>query len=140
MKFFTNQSIWKKIVMALLIVLLFNVLVMKPVQAGSDSDNDVLEGGGKLLKPIFSLLVTVGDGIINVLHASIMGVDETLIIVDNESTFWSTIKTIIAIYITVGCIIGAIVLSGGVAVFFAIAAVVSMASTALLGSNFIVTL
>ena len=45
MKFFMNQSIWKKVVIALLIVLLFNVLVMKPVQAGSDSDNDVLEGG-----------------------------------------------------------------------------------------------
>lgn len=138
MKFFTNQSIWKKIVMTLLIVLLFNVVVMKPVHA--DSDSDVLEGGGKLLKPIFSLLVTVGDGIINVLHSSIMGVDESLILVDNESTFWSFLKAAFAVFVTVGAIIGAIVLSGGVAAFFAILAVTSIASSVFLGSNFIVKL
>lgn len=140
MKFFTNQSIWKKIVIVLLIVLLFNVLLIKPVHAGSDSDNDVLEGGGKLLKPIFSLLVTVGDGIVNVLHSSIMGVDESLIVVNNENEAWSILKTIIAIVVTAACIIGAILLSGGIGAILGAVAVLSIGSSVLFGSNFIVKL
>ena len=137
MKFFTNQSIWKKMVIILLIVLLFNALFVKPVHASSE---DVLEGGGKLLKPIFSLLVTVGDGIINVLHSSIMGVDESLIVVDNESTFWNILKIGFAAFVTIGCVIGAIILSGGIATFFLVTAVASVASSVFLGSNFIVKL
>lgn len=139
MKIFTNKSIWRKIVIALLIVLLFNIVVMKPIHA-ADASNDVLEGGGKLLKPIFSLLVTIGDGVINVLHSSVMGVDETLIVVNNESEAWGIIKTIIAVIVTAACIIGAIILSGGIAAILGGIAVLSIASSVLFGSNIIVGL
>ena len=136
MKFFMNQSIWKKIVIVLLIVLLFNAVVMKPVHAA----DDVLEGGGKLLKPIFSLLVTIGDGIVNIFHSSIMNVDESLIKIDTSSPWWDVLMTIIAAVITAACIIGAILLTGGVATILAWTAVLSIASSVLLGSNFIVAL
>lgn len=80
MNIFTNKSIWKKIAIALVFVILFEALLTNHVMGA-----DVIEGGGKLLKPIFSLLVTVGDGVMNLLHSSIMGVDGSLIKVETDS-------------------------------------------------------
>lgn len=73
MKFFTNKSIWAKIVIVLIFVLLFQFAIPKPVHA-----DDLLEFGGKLLSPVVSLFVTLADAIIGVLHSSIMGVDSSL--------------------------------------------------------------
>lgn len=81
MNIFTNKSIWKKIAIALVFVIVFEALLTNPVMAV----DPVIEGGGKLLKPIFSLLVTVGDGVMNLLHSSIMGVDGALIKVETDS-------------------------------------------------------
>lgn len=54
MKIFTNQKIWKKIVVVLLIVLAFQFVVSSPVRA--------VDGiGGKLLEPIIDLVVWLGD-------------------------------------------------------------------------------
>ncbi len=56
MKFFENKKIWKKIVIMLLLVLLFQFGLATPVQATDD------EGfGGILLSPIVSLIVALGD-------------------------------------------------------------------------------
>lgn len=73
MKFFTNKSIWAKIVIVLIFVLLFQFAIPKPVHA-----DDLLEFGGKLLSPVVSLFVTLADAIMGVLHSSIMGVDSSL--------------------------------------------------------------
>lgn len=56
MKIFTNQKIWKKIVVALLIVLAFQFIVSSPVRAGDDDGI-----GGKLLEPVIDLLVSLCD-------------------------------------------------------------------------------
>lgn len=55
MKIFTNQKIWKKIVVVLLIVLAFQFVVSSPVRATDDGI------GGKLLEPIIDLVVWLGD-------------------------------------------------------------------------------
>lgn len=54
MKIFTNQKVWKKIVVALLIVLAFQFIVSSPVRAEDGI-------GGKLLEPIIDLVVWLGD-------------------------------------------------------------------------------
>ena len=54
MKIFTNQKIWKKIVVVLLIVLAFQFVVSSPVRAADGI-------GGKLLEPIIDLVVWLGD-------------------------------------------------------------------------------
>ena len=59
MKIFTNQKIWKKLVIALLIVLLFQFVNSSPVRAENEKDNGGI--GGKLLEPIVDLLVWSGD-------------------------------------------------------------------------------
>ena len=76
MKFFTNKSIWAKIVIVLIFVLLFQFAIAKPIQAADSVDS--IEFGGKLLVPVVSLFVTLADAIMGVLHSSIMGVDSSL--------------------------------------------------------------
>ena len=75
MKFFTNKSIWTKIVIVLIFVILFQFAVARPVQAEA---GDTIEFGGKLLSPVVSLFVTLADAIMGVMHSSIMGVDSSL--------------------------------------------------------------
>lgn len=140
MKIFTNKSIWKKIAMVLVIIILFQAFATNPAFAKKESGGDVIEGGGKLIGPIFSLLVTMGDGILNILHSSIMKIDESLIEVDNEASWWDTLKTIISVIVTAACIIGAIVLSGGIATILAWTAVVQIVGSTLLGTNVMVKL
>ena len=87
MKFFTNKKIWEKIILALLFVMLFQFAVMKPVEA------DVVEFGGKLLSPVMSLLVSLGDGVMNILHSTIMGIETPLIHIENDKRILGNIFT-----------------------------------------------
>ena len=57
MKIFTNKSIWKKLAIALVIVILFQFIILSPVRAVND-DTGI---GGKLLEPIIDLVVWFGD-------------------------------------------------------------------------------
>ena len=59
MKFFENKKIWKKIVIMLLIVLLFQFGFATPVRADGEGENSGY--GGILLSPIMSLIVALGD-------------------------------------------------------------------------------
>ncbi|MCI8444518.1 MAG: hypothetical protein HFJ37_05115 [Clostridia bacterium] len=92
MKFFTNKNIWTKIIIVLIFVILFEFVVAKP-SLGSTSD--VLEFGGKLIQPFVSLLVTVGDAFVELMHSSIMGAEESLLHADLNSTFWETVGNIL---------------------------------------------
>ncbi len=109
MKIFTNKSIWKKIVIAILIVLSFQMVMMKPVQA------DAVEFGGKLLSPILSLLVGIGDGINDLIGRTIMGTNSTLYEVEMGNTFWETLGTILVAIAAAAIAIVAIVATMGLA-------------------------
>lgn len=56
MKIFTSEKIWKKIVVMLIIVILFQFSMPKQVQADDD-----MPLGGKLLEPVLDLVVFLGD-------------------------------------------------------------------------------
>lgn len=58
MEIFTNQKIWKKLVLALLIIMCFQFLFTSPVRA---EDNESTGIGGKLMQPIIDLVVFLGD-------------------------------------------------------------------------------
>ena len=83
MKFFTNKSIWSKIIIILIFIILFEFIAAKPSLGA-----DVLEFGGKLLTPVVSLIVTLGDGIVEIMHSSIMGSNESLLHADLDSSIW----------------------------------------------------
>lgn len=91
MKFFTNKSIWTKIVIVLIFVILFQFAVSRPVQAET---GDYIEFGGKLLSPVVSLFVTLADAIMGVMHSSIMGVDSSLQEVELSAAWYEFLGTV----------------------------------------------
>ena len=131
-KFFTNKKIWEKVLLALIFVILFQFAVMEPVQA------DVVEFGGKLISPILSLLVSLGDGVMDVLHSSIMGTSNPLLHAQTDSDWWDIFKNIIAAVVTAACVIGAIVASGGLALFLGGVALISAGSFYFTGESILV--
>ena len=76
MKFFENKKIWKKIVIMLLVIMFFQFAFITPVKASAE------EVGGTLLSPVMSLVVGLGDGIMDILHDFIMGQSESGVNVD----------------------------------------------------------
>ena len=121
-KIFTNKSIWKKIVVAVLIVMAFQAFISVPVvhaepdEAYGEDDGDALGWGGVLLKPLMSLLVTVGDGIMEIMHSAIMGTESTLLHVDLTNDWLETIVKIIIVAVAAVALIatlgGSAVVSG----------------------------
>lgn len=109
MRIFTSKSIWKKVVIALLIVLLFQVVVMKPVHA------DVVEFGGKLMSPILSLLVSLGDGINDIIGRTVMGSQSTLYEVNMTSHWWEVLSAVLVAIVVAALVIIAIVATAGLA-------------------------
>lgn len=121
MKFFMNKSIWSKIVIILVFILLFQFVVSKP----SLGKSDWIEGGGKLLQPVISLVVTLGDGVMDLLHSSIMGVPTALLSADLQDEWYEVLGWFFkAVLFCVGVAIAAFV-SGG----FTIGVLIALFST-----------
>lgn len=112
MKIFTNNGIWKKLVISFLVVFLFEYLFMRPPSFAKDENNDVLEFGGKLATPIASFLVTVGDGAMHILHSSIMGINNPLIHVDTGLKWYEKFLSVIISVISIAAGIALIVATG----------------------------
>lgn len=130
MKIFTNKSIWKKIVIALLLVLAFQAVMVKPVQA------DVVEFGGKLMSPILSLLTSLGDGINDIIARSIMGANTTLYRIETGSDFWEGFLTVVVAIAAAALTIALIVVTGGLAAVAA--AAVGITATVTVGAGTII--
>lgn len=105
MKFFTNKSIWAKIIIVLIFIILFEFVIAKPSLGSSDS----VEFMGKLASPIVSLLVAVGDGAMEIVHSSIMGAQETLIPVDLGSDWWDIIGAVAGVLIAAAFVAAAFI-------------------------------
>lgn len=112
MKLFQNKRIWQKIVIILLLLLLFQFLINKPVHAKEAT----------LLEPVTSLFANLGDGIMEIMQKTFCNVDSSGAWVETDSNIWAKILTIaigIAIAVT---IIAASVLTAGAASFAIVAA------------------
>lgn len=115
MKIFTNKKVWQKIVLVMLILLLMQFFIGKPAHA---IDGDVL------LEPITSLFANLGDGIMNIMQQTIMGMDSSGAWVEKSDTsFW------IKLAIIAGAIVAAVV-STIVTIYTGGAALVVIASLA----------
>lgn len=108
MKFFTNKSIWTKIIIVLIFVILFEFIVAKPT-LGFDG----IEFGGKLLSPVLSLVVTLGDTVMDIMHGSIMGADTVLLDFDLGSTIWQKIGNALVWVAAAAVAVVAFAITGG---------------------------
>lgn len=94
MNVFENKSIIRKTAIVILIIVVASFLFSGNVNAKS-SDNGI---GGKLLKPVISLVLSLGDGFYDIVHKVIFNQDVTLLHIDLTTGFfenlWKTISTI----------------------------------------------
>lgn len=131
MKFFMNQSIWKKIVIALLIVLLFNAVIMKPVHA------DAVEFAGKLMSPILSLFVGLGDAILDIIGSTIMGATSSLYQIDMTEDWFEILTTALVAIAAAALVVIAVVATMGLAAV-ALAAVTGITATVTIGMGTVI--
>ena len=108
MKFFTNKSIWSKIIIVLIFILVFEFIVAKPT-LGAGVTDEIVEGGGKLLTPVMSLVATIGDAIIGIAQDAIMGTGTSIYPVDVEASIWDILGKILVVAVAVIAAIATVV-------------------------------
>ena len=124
MKFFTNKKIWQKIVIILLVLLFFQLFIPKQTHA---IEADVL------LEPVTNLFANLGDGIMNILQKTIMGMDASGVWIEENSEVWLKILIVVAEIVIATIAVIATIYSGGAAltiIFSSIGAVVKIAGVA----------
>lgn len=104
MKKIHNMKLWQKIVIVFLLVILFSTIVVKPVQAAVEADI--------LLKPITGLFVGLADALEGVMQKIVLGVDESLLHVNNSENGVDFLANFL--------VIGAFVLGTAIAIVTAI--------------------
>ena len=124
MKVFTNKKLWQKIAIILLILFIFQFFIPKPTHAIV---------GDVLLEPVTSLFANLGDGIMNILQKTIMGMDASGVWVEDSSNVWLKILIIVAAIVIATVAVIATIYTGGAALTIiasAIGAVVKIAAGA----------
>ena len=99
MKVFMDKRIVKKIAIILIIITIFSFILTKSVKA------DAEQIGGKLLNPIMSLFVSLGDSAMALLQKVVYGMDESLVNLNTTTHWWSKI---IVVGVTVLAVIAAV--------------------------------
>ncbi len=112
MKVFQNKNLFKKLIIVFIVITLFSFCIPKQSQA---KDGMVATVGGKLLNPVMSLFVGLGDGLMGILQNVVLGVgvNDSLVAVNTESGFWAKLFIVIAAFAVIGTCIVATVLSAG---------------------------
>lgn len=108
MKIFQNRNIFKKLIIVLLVIMIFSFCMPKNVRAEDGI-------GGKLLDPIMSFFVGLGDGTMTLIQKMVLQIDESIIPIDTSSSFWAKVIVIVAAIVVVSVIIIATVLTAGAA-------------------------
>ena len=114
MKIFTNKKTWQKLMILLLIIILFQFVFVKPVQAGVFS---------VALEPITGLFARLGDGIMEIMQRTFLNMDSSGAWIEEKNNFWPTlIIAVVAIALTVLTVASAVA-SGGMSltIFLAVA-------------------
>ena len=109
MKFFTNKSIWSKIIIVLIFVLVFEFIVAKPSLGASEVTDNIVEGGGKLLTPVVSLATALGDGLIGIAQDAVLSITESVVPIDTKADFWTILKDIVKIGIVIVAAVATVV-------------------------------
>lgn len=134
MKFFTNKSIWTKIIIVLIFILVFEFVVSKP----SLGAMDMLEFGGKLVSPIVSFVIALGDGVMEIVHSSIMGTSEALLQAEIGTDWWGIFCNVVGAIIAAAVAFAVLMIPGvGIGLAATVGIVSGMYSSSLLSDAFV---
>lgn len=98
MKVFQNKSIFKKLIFVLICVIIVSFCIPKEVSAED-------ENGGVLIKPIVSLFLSLGDGLMGLAHSFVLNQSEVFIVLDGDSNVWAWIAGIVVALTVVAVVI-----------------------------------
>ena len=133
MKIFKNKSLGKKLIFILLVIIFLSIILPHTSQAEAKEAAQ----GGKLLQPVVDLLVTLGDGIMDIVQNAIVGTSGHISLDIAAKGFWIKVLGVVAAILV---FVVAAVLTGGIsAVVGAIGGVVGSVLTAI-GSTTIFTM
>ena len=99
MKFFTNKSIWSKIILVLAFILLFQFILSNQVVLADDGTGSAIES--ILIKPIISLFVGLGDAAMGIMHTAIMGQDASIVPIDLTADWFDLFAQVVRIVLGV---------------------------------------
>lgn len=92
MKILKKEGLIKKLILALIVILIFGAVVPNTISYAVDDDDGF---GGKLLKPVVDLIVAIGDIIMDFIHSMIFGGGYSTIRVDLDNSLLEVIVTVI---------------------------------------------
>ena len=115
MKILKNKSLWMKILIAVLVIMIVAFVMPNVVCAGDDDEADswMSSFGGKLISSVLKLLVGIADGCMSILQKAVFGIDDSLLHVDVTSTTWLKILAAVVIAVVAIVAIAATIASGG---------------------------
>ena len=129
MEILRKKNIVLKIVIALVIVILFNFSAPTISHAGL---GEII--GGTLLTPIVDLILAIGDGLMYTIQKIVLGMDSSLIKVSNEFTnAWAIVAAVAA----AALVIGVAVITGGASLLVGAVAVGAAYATYSVASNYL---
>lgn len=108
MRFFINKKMLFKLIVSLCICLtLINIGVPHEVQAGwlFDTGASAAKQGGKLLAPLIDLVLTLGDGVIDIIQQAIMGTESSITIDTVRKGIIGILTAALAIAIVVAVVV-----------------------------------
>lgn len=115
MSFFTKKNFLYKLIICICIVLsIINTTGIKNVYAGKADDGSGI--GGVLITPICNLLLGIGDGIMNIIQKSIMGIEAVIPVDNSDPAWWETLLKVVIILIVVAVVVVVAIYAPGVLV------------------------
>lgn len=123
MRIFANNKIWKKIVIIIGILLSFSIVVPEPVEA---------DLGGKLMQPIMSLFIGIGDGVNTVIQKMFLNREPAVLIISSGFNWW---KVALGVAIGIGLIAVGIATGGVGTIIIGSALTIAVLATAVTGGN-----
>ena len=114
MKIFENKKLFKKIVMIMVLIVIVSFTFSGNVQAKNEGI------GGKLLKPVVDLILSLNDGIYNIIHRIILEQDQTLLPISLTDAWWEALLTIVVfIGVAIAAAVAVIITAGAAAALIA---------------------
>lgn len=104
MKFITNKNVKRKILIAILIIIIASFIF--PVKAQASI-------GGKLLQPVIDLVVALSDGAYGMVHRFVLDQSVTLLRIDLDDSVWEIIGSVLAGILGALLVLGIGFLTGG---------------------------
>lgn len=135
MKTLKKESIIQRLILVLLLLLLLR-MVLPCISYASDGPTEAAQGG-KLLQPVVDLLITLGDGIMDVVQKAVVGTSGHITLDIGSKGFWIKVLGVLAAILVI--VVVAIATAGIGAVVAGIGGVVGSALTAI-GSSTLVTM